>query len=60
MAQKLAQKTYDEKVIKLAEKRLLQIKKIIKDYSDNEIEEIYLNERVERQNLIEPVEPKYK
>lgn len=57
MARLLAQKTYDEKVLKLAEKRLSQIYKITKDYKENEIEEIYLNERVERQALIEPVEP---
>ena len=56
MARKLAQKTYDEKVLKLAEKRVSQMKKITKDYKENEIEEIYINERVERQKLIEPVE----
>lgn len=43
MAKKLAQKAYDEKVLKLAERRLSQIRKIIKDYSENEIEEVYLN-----------------
>ena len=57
LARKLAQKTYDEKVQKLAEKRLSQIQKITKNYKENEIEEIYLKERVERQELIEPIEP---
>ena len=57
IAQKLAQKTYDEKVLRLAEKRLAQIYKITKDYKDNEIEEIYYKERAPRQTLIEPVEP---
>lgn len=57
LARKLAQKSYDEKVLKLAEKRLGQIKKITKDYIENEIEEIYLKERAERQGLIEPIEP---
>ena len=56
IAKKLAQKTYDEKVLKLVEKRLSQIRKITKDYRENEIEEIYLRERVGRQELIEPVE----
>lgn len=56
LAQQLAQKTYDEKVLKIAEKRLLQISKITKDYKENEIEEIYNKERLERQRLIEPVE----
>ena len=57
MARKLAQKAYDEKVLKLAEKRFSQIQKITKDYVENEIEEIYQKERTERQVLIEPVEP---
>lgn len=57
LARQLAQKTYDEKVLKLAEKRLLQIKKITKNYKENEIEEIYLKERIERQELIKPIEP---
>ena len=57
MARKLAQKTYDEKVLRLAEKRLSQIQKITKDYEENEIEEIYYSERMERQELINPIEP---
>jgi len=57
IAKRLAQKAYDEKVLKLAEKRLSQIYKITKDYKEDEIEEIYFREREERQRLIEPVEP---
>ena len=34
----LAQKTYDERILHLAEKRLKQIQKITKDYEENEIE----------------------
>ncbi|WP_405319569.1 hypothetical protein [Frisingicoccus sp.] len=52
----LAQKAYDQKVLKLAEKRLLQINKILKDYEDDEIEKIYLNEHIERKKRIQPVE----
>lgn len=52
----LAQKSYDEKIIKLTEKRLRQIKRIIKDYEDEEIEKIFLSEHRERQKLIRPVE----
>ena len=37
MARKLAQKAYDEKVLKLAEKRLSQIQKITRDYNEREI-----------------------
>ena len=57
LARKLAQKTYDTKVLKLAEKRLDQIRKLAKDYQENEIEGIYYAERVERRDLIVPVEP---
>lgn len=53
----LAQKSYDEKILKLAEKRLSQIKKITKDYEDEEIEKIFLNEHRERRKLIQPIEP---
>lgn len=53
----LAQKSYDEKILKLAEKRLSQIKKITKDYEDEEIEKIFLSEHRERRKLIQPVEP---
>lgn len=57
MAQQLAQKAYDEKILKLVEKRLSQIQKITKDYDENEIEKIYLKERSERKALINPIEP---
>lgn len=52
----LAQKTYNKTVLKKAEDRLKQIKKIIQDYSDDEIEKIYTSMRPERQSLIIPVE----
>ncbi len=44
LIRKLAQKGYDEKVVKLATKRLAQIKKITKDYDEDEIENLFLNE----------------
>ncbi len=56
LVQRLAQKTYDKKVLKLAEKRLSQIKSITRDYEDAEIEKIYKKERRERQRFIQPVE----
>ena len=59
LAKRLAQKTYDEKVLRCATKRLAQIKRILKDYEDNEIESIYLKEHVERRALIQPVELTY-
>lgn len=60
LIQKLAQKSYDEKVLRLVEKRLNQIKKLTKDYEDDEIEQIFLNEHKERQRIIQPVEPTWK
>lgn len=54
---KLAQKGYDEKIVKLAEKRLAQIKRLTKDYEEEELEKIFLNEHKEKQKLIQPVEP---
>jgi len=57
LAQKLAQKSYDEKVLQLAEKRYSQIKRLTKNYEDDELEKIYQQEHVERQKLIQPIEP---
>lgn len=53
----LAQKSYDERVLKQAEKRLSQISRITKDYDPNELEYIYLKEHPERKKLICPCEP---
>ena len=57
LAYRLAQKSYDEKIIKLAEKRLSQIRRITKDYDEEEIEKIFQAEHPERQKLIKPAEP---
>lgn len=57
LAKQLAQKAYYMTVAKKAEKRLNQIKKIIKDYSDNEIEDVFTNLHKERQSLVTPIEP---
>ena len=53
----LAQKSYDEKLLQLAEKRLKQIDRILIDYEDDEIEKIFKKEHAERQRLIKAVEP---
>ena len=60
LAQQLAQKSYDEKVLQLTGKRLSQIKRIAKDYMDDELEKIYLKEHIERQKLIVPAETTWK
>lgn len=57
---RLAQKSYDEKIIRLASKRLVQIKRITRDYEDDELEMVYLKEHKERQKRIRPVEPVWK
>ena len=57
---RLAQKSYDEKVLRLAAKRLAQIKKITKDYDEEEIEKVFLREHAERRKLIVPVEATWK
>lgn len=56
LIRQLAQKSYDEKIYMLAKKRLSQIKKITKDYENDEIERVFLKEHYERQKLIQPVE----
>lgn len=50
LVRKLAQKSYDEKIIRLASRRLAQIKKITRDYEDDELEMVYLKEHKERKN----------
>ncbi|MGN0465566.1 MAG: hypothetical protein ACI4F9_04360 [Lachnospiraceae bacterium] len=60
LPQKLAQKTYNLSVIKKAEARLNQIKKITRDYSDDEIEELFTSLHADRQALVIPVEPTWK
>lgn len=53
----LAQKTYDEKVLKLVSKREKQFQRLLKEYRSDEIERLYLDECPFRQDLIIPVEP---
>ena len=56
LVRRLAQKEYNERIKRIAEKRLAQIKKITKDYEDDEIENVYAKEHPVRQKLICPVE----
>lgn len=57
LPRQLAQKKYNQLILKKAETRLKQIKKITKDYSDDEVEQIYNKLHKERQTLVAPVEP---
>ena len=56
LIRRLAQKSYDEKVAKLAGRRLSQIRRIAEEYADEEMEEIFLKEHREKQKMIRPVE----
>lgn len=60
MIQKLAQKSYNEKVLKYAEKRLQYVKRLADSYDDYGIENIYEKEHQERKRWIYPVEPTWK
>ena len=55
-AHRLAQKSYDQRVKKLVDRRIKQLEKISLEYDDNEIEDIYNKLHPVRQNLITPVE----
>ena len=56
LVRKLAQKTYDQKIKRLVDKRLKQIQNINKDYLDDEIEIIYTKMNINRQELVRPIE----
>lgn len=60
LVHQLAQKGYNEKVLRLVEKRLRQISRIAEEYQDDEIEKIFLREHKLRQKLICPVESTWK
>lgn len=57
LPKKLAQRDYYLSVIKKGEARLKQIKRITKDYSDDEIEGLFHSLHEERKALVTPVEP---
>ena len=59
LPKQLAQKSYQEAVVKKAERRLKQISKLLCEYDDNEIEQVYLSSHMERQALIKPIKPTY-
>ncbi len=59
LVKKLAQKSYDEKILRYTEKVTRQIEVLLKNYEDDKIETIYKAEHPNRQELIIPVEPTY-
>jgi len=56
LARRLAQKDYNKKVIKYAETTYSQITRLLKNYQDDKLEQIFYGENPEKQKLIVPVE----
>lgn len=54
---RLAQNTYNNKLRSLVKKRLEQLRRLLKDYDDNEIDQLYTKEHLERQKLLQPIQP---
>lgn len=59
LASQLAQKTYDEKIVRYADRIVPQLDRLLKTFEDDRIEKIYIAEHLERQKLIKPIEPTY-
>ncbi len=60
LVQSLAQKQYDIKLHKLLLKRSSQFQRILSNYSDTEIDELYEKEHDEKRKHIKPVEKTWK
>jgi len=59
LAKQLAQKSYDQKIKKIVDRRDKQLERLVKEYKDDEIEAIYNNLHNKRKELVVPVEPTY-
>ncbi|MDO5027265.1 MAG: hypothetical protein Q4E50_05500 [Tissierellia bacterium] len=55
----LAQANYEEKMLKLVNRRLKQISKLNKEYDDEELEKLYSKLSLERKKLVKPVEESF-
>ena len=58
-ARQLAQKSYNEKILKYSEKAARQISALLRTFDDDKIDRIYEAENAERKKLITPVTPTY-
>lgn len=56
IARVLAQKAYNDKMMELANRRVRQIERILKDYHDKEVEAVFENQHYARKELITPVD----
>ncbi len=59
LPRQLAQKAYNDAVLKNAEARGKHIARCLKDYNDDEIEQLFTSLHPERQKLITPIEPTF-
>ena len=59
LARQLAQKSYNEKILRYSRKVASRIESLLKVYENNKIDDIYLSEHPARQKLIIPVIPTY-
>ena len=48
LVKQLVQKNYDQRVLKCVKRRLSQINRVLSDYENNEIDNLYLSEHPER------------
>lgn len=56
IAKALAQKSYEEKLFKLAQKRQGQINRLLKDFDDHEVDKLYDDLHPARKKLFSPLE----
>ena len=59
LPRQLAQKAYNDTVLKTAEARAKHIARCLRNYNDDEIEQLFTSLHPERQKLITPVEPTF-
>lgn len=59
LPRELAQKAYNDTVLRTAEARAKRIERCLKGYEDDEIERLFISLHSERQKLVTPVEPTY-
>lgn len=59
LPRQLAQKAYNDTVLKTAEVRAKHIARCLKNYNDDELEQLFTSLHPERQKLITPVEPTF-
>lgn len=59
LAKQLARKSYNEKILKYSEKTARNITRLLQDFQDDKLEQIYYSLNIEKQKLIVPIEPTF-